>query len=299
MQINRTQYLQVQMCRSQNTSGWFIAIYGYKGLILIMGVFMAWETRHVKVQALNDSQYIGICVYSAVFSAIITVLTSFINEYVVFSYLARTISILTSTTLTLLLLFLPKLKSVFDRHNSQDPVMQSMGLKIECNTRRFIINDPKEQTLRLEIQNKVYKCELAALDLEIARLENLLRLSRTPSDDDGVYTICNNPEICVQKGERGAWPNSVAKIHNEFFSENKLNIQNRSIFQEMRCFFSNNILVSLDTVNSLVHNQFLRLDVVEPKHQSNPEFHNEAASAEMKSLARAKSEFDVNRGLRS
>ncbi|RZB39861.1 gamma-aminobutyric acid type B receptor subunit 2, partial [Asbolus verrucosus] len=162
---------QLPICRSQNTSGWFVAIYGYKGLILIMGVFMAWETRHIKVQALNDSQYIGICVYSAVFSAIITVLTSFTNEYVVLSYLARTISILTSTTLTLFLLFFPKLKSVFGRPHCQDPIMQSMGLKIEYNTRRFINNDPKEQILRLEIQNKVYKCELAALDLEIARLE--------------------------------------------------------------------------------------------------------------------------------
>lgn len=195
------------MCRSQNTSGWFVAIYGYKGLILIMGVFMAWETRHIKVQALNDSQYIGICVYSAVFSAIITVLTSFISEYVILSYVAKTLSILTSTTLTLFLLFLPKLKSVFGRQQTQDPIMQSMGLKIEYNTRRFIINDPKEQIFRLEIQNKVFNCELNALELEISRLENLLKCDVRKPNHSCIYTICRKPEWTTRSL---AYPNPEA-----------------------------------------------------------------------------------------
>jgi gamma-aminobutyric acid type B receptor len=37
------------------------ALYAYKGLLLLFGVYMAWETRNVKIPALNDSQYIGRC----------------------------------------------------------------------------------------------------------------------------------------------------------------------------------------------------------------------------------------------
>lgn len=49
-----------------------------------------------------------------------------------------------------------------------------MGLKLECKTRRFVTDDTQELHFRIEIQNKVYKREVAALDKEIGRLEKLL-----------------------------------------------------------------------------------------------------------------------------
>lgn len=49
-----------------------------------------------------------------------------------------------------------------------------MGLKIEYNTRRFVIDDKRELQYRVEVQNRVYKKEIAALDAEIRRLERLL-----------------------------------------------------------------------------------------------------------------------------
>lgn len=55
-----------------------------------------------------------------------------------------------------------------------DPVIQSMGLRLECKTRRFVTDETQELHFRIEIQNKVYKREVAALDREIGRLERLL-----------------------------------------------------------------------------------------------------------------------------
>lgn len=194
-----------------------------------MGVYMAWETRHVKVQVLNDSQYIGICVYSAFSSAVIVVLSNFLSDYPTFSYLATTSSILSSTTITLFLLFLPKLKGVLGRVESDDPIMQSMGLKYEYNTRRFVTDDPKELTYRMEVQNKVYKCELKALDEEIARLEELLSRPRSSGE---IYTISssnNQPMVLLtvpnQSSGRASWP-SAHRIafpkKNSFGSDVKL-----------------------------------------------------------------------------
>lgn len=56
----------------------------------------------------------------------------------------------------------------------EDPVIQSMGLRLECKTRRFVTDETQELHFRIEIQNRVYKREVAALDKEIGRLEKLL-----------------------------------------------------------------------------------------------------------------------------
>lgn len=110
------QYTQVEVCRSQNTQSWLGALYIYKGLLLIVGVYMAWETRNVKIPALNDSQYIGVSVYSVVItSAIIVVLANFLAEKVTLAFVTITALILASTTATLSLLFLPKINDIWGK----------------------------------------------------------------------------------------------------------------------------------------------------------------------------------------
>lgn len=107
---------QVEVCRSQHTQTWLGALYIYKGLLLVVGVYMAWETRHVKIPALNDSQYIGVSVYSVVItSAIVVVLANLISERVTLAFLTITALILTSTTATLCLLFLPKMQDIWGK----------------------------------------------------------------------------------------------------------------------------------------------------------------------------------------
>ncbi|KAH8279557.1 hypothetical protein KR018_000824 [Drosophila ironensis] len=166
---------QVEVCRSQHTQTWLSVLYAYKGLLLVVGVYMAWETRHVKIPALNDSQYIGVSVYSVVItSAIVVVLANLISERVTLAFITITALILTSTTATLCLTFIPKLHDIWARNDIIDPVIHSMGLKMECNTRRFVVDDRRELQYRVEVQNRVYKKEIQALDAEIRKLERLL-----------------------------------------------------------------------------------------------------------------------------
>lgn len=163
----------MEVCRSQHTQSWLGALYAYKGLLLVVGVYMAWETRHVKIPALNDSQYIGVSVYLVVItSAIVVVLANLISERVTLAFITISALILTSTTATLCLLFLPKLHDIW--HKLPDPVIHTMGLKMECNTRRFVTDDRRELQYRVEVQNRVYKKEVTALDVEIQKLERLL-----------------------------------------------------------------------------------------------------------------------------
>ncbi|XP_063223115.1 uncharacterized protein LOC134531347 [Bacillus rossius redtenbacheri] len=178
---------QVEVCRSHYTHSWLGALYLYKGLLLVVGVYMAWETRHVKIPALNDSQYIGMSVYSTVItSGIVVVLANLMSERATLAFVTTTTLILTSTTSTLCLLFLPKLHAILRRADC-DPVMHSMGLKIECNTRRFLADDRRELYFRVEVQNRVYRRELAALDAEAGRLKRQL-LESPPPESSGSST---------------------------------------------------------------------------------------------------------------
>ncbi|XP_030767211.1 gamma-aminobutyric acid type B receptor subunit 2 [Sitophilus oryzae] len=216
---------QIGICQCQNTIGWFIALFGYKGLILIMGAYMAWKTRHVKVPALNDSHYIGICVYSCVFCTVIVIVFSFVTDYFILSYIAKTTSILISTTIVVVLMFVPKLKSIFCKVDEEVNIMQTMGLKVEYNTRRFIADDSKEALNRLEIQNRVYKARLEDLDKEIAYLEDLLK-NYSSSDLNKAHTEIFHvtADLNYFRIPRSSWPTWDNRTSiKQFSSEHKLN----------------------------------------------------------------------------
>ena len=46
-------------------------LFAYKGILLLFGLFLAWETRNVTIPALNDSKYIRMSVYNVVVLSII------------------------------------------------------------------------------------------------------------------------------------------------------------------------------------------------------------------------------------
>uniref|UniRef100_T1JBG0 Gamma-aminobutyric acid type B receptor subunit 2 n=1 Tax=Strigamia maritima TaxID=126957 RepID=T1JBG0_STRMM len=77
----------MEYCKSDRMTLFLGAIYVYKGLLMvqyfmlltghsasqveIIGCFLAWETRHVSIPALNDSKYIGMSVYNVVIMCVI------------------------------------------------------------------------------------------------------------------------------------------------------------------------------------------------------------------------------------
>ncbi|ROT79401.1 putative gamma-aminobutyric acid type B receptor subunit 2 [Penaeus vannamei] len=141
-----------------------------QGLLVSVGVYMAWETRHVKIPALNDSQYIGMSVYNVVITSIIVIVAAnVLGERTTLAYVIITTLVFVSTTTTLCLLFIPKILTIL-RKVEEDPIVESMGLKIQSNTRRLLTEDKRERFYRVEIQNKVYRRELLKLEQELQKL---------------------------------------------------------------------------------------------------------------------------------
>ncbi|XP_072030343.1 gamma-aminobutyric acid type B receptor subunit 2-like [Amphiura filiformis] len=117
----------IEQCTSTNQIYWLVALCTYKGLLLLFGTWLAWETRKVTIPALNDSKLIGICVYNTVVLCIVGVSVSFLikNDTSVL-YIFTSCTIIVCATLTLMILFIPKIISVY---------RYSDGAPSSCNSR--------------------------------------------------------------------------------------------------------------------------------------------------------------------
>ena len=62
--------VQIQPCIEHCEANfiWYGILFGYKGLLLLFGLFLSYETRSVKVKQLNDSRLVGMSIYNVVVS---------------------------------------------------------------------------------------------------------------------------------------------------------------------------------------------------------------------------------------
>jgi gamma-aminobutyric acid type B receptor len=79
----------------------------------VVGSRFAWSTRNVRIAALNDSTYVGMSLYNAVLLSITTAVVGyFLRDQHERSYILTSIFILLCVTITLCLVFVPKILEV-------------------------------------------------------------------------------------------------------------------------------------------------------------------------------------------
>jgi gamma-aminobutyric acid type B receptor len=82
-------------------------------IVKVIGSRFAWATRNVHIAALNDSTYVGMSLYNAVLLSITTAVVGyFLRDQHERSYILTSIFILLCVTITLCLVFVPKLLEV-------------------------------------------------------------------------------------------------------------------------------------------------------------------------------------------
>ena len=95
----------------------------------MVGCFFAWQTRYVSIPALNDSKYIGMSVYNVVIISSSAVAISYvIAEQQDYSSLINGLMVIMCTTITLCLVFVPK-------------VYFATGAYISENSTHFLLQD--------------------------------------------------------------------------------------------------------------------------------------------------------------
>ncbi|GMT26033.1 hypothetical protein PFISCL1PPCAC_17330, partial [Pristionchus fissidentatus] len=154
--------LTVDTCRSENAVPFQIVLFAIKGILMILGCFLAWETRRVNIPALNDSKYIGLSVYIVVVMSVLGLSIAFIlQDRVNESYALTCLFIIFSTTLTLCLLFVPKVVELVRNPQGIEPKGYRRGLmKSVVNKQKTTIptsnnDDCKDLLSRAEAENQL------------------------------------------------------------------------------------------------------------------------------------------------
>ncbi|KAJ8044809.1 Gamma-aminobutyric acid type B receptor subunit 1 [Holothuria leucospilota] len=137
----------IQYCTSDHQQYWLGTLYSYKALLLIFGVFLAWETRKVSIPALNDSKLIGLCVYNVVLLSAIGVGVSLVlTTDPSVSFMFTSVIQIFGTSMILIIIFIPKIVSVI-QYPEGKPITT---MKSRTPTSRQCFKDSEE--LRREVE---------------------------------------------------------------------------------------------------------------------------------------------------
>ncbi|OWK49867.1 Gamma-aminobutyric acid type B receptor subunit 1 [Lonchura striata] len=63
---------QLEHCSSTKMNTWLGIFYGFKGLLLLLGIFLAYETKSVSTEKINDHRAVGMAIYNVAMRRLIT-----------------------------------------------------------------------------------------------------------------------------------------------------------------------------------------------------------------------------------
>ena len=101
----------VEHCDCADLTLWLVVILSIKGLILLAGGFLAWQTRRLYIPALNDTQHCVSCMFVVVLFCVAGVIVAFTTTMYPSAYYGVIGSlIIIATTFILVLLFINKVQ---------------------------------------------------------------------------------------------------------------------------------------------------------------------------------------------
>ncbi|XP_048116405.1 gamma-aminobutyric acid type B receptor subunit 2-like [Alosa alosa] len=174
-------YTLLERCESAHTATWLAILFVYKGVLMVFCCFLSWETRHVSIPVLNDSQYIGWSVYNVAVMCMIGAIASVLTrELPNVQFCIISLVIIISTTGTLLLLFIPKFK--LSQTTVRKDQWRSSSISSAGQNKTFWVEDNQNY-------NELLRRRVAELDSELVEINMQL---------DGIPVSHNFPEPCSE-----------------------------------------------------------------------------------------------------
>ena len=95
--------------QNRNVIGYQAVIMAFLFLLQVIGIFLAFQTRKVKVKVLNDAKQVTAIVYVTSVCVVLIIMTTFaLEEYLNINATLYCFSISLATTIFLMLIFIPK-----------------------------------------------------------------------------------------------------------------------------------------------------------------------------------------------
>ncbi|XP_014662333.1 PREDICTED: gamma-aminobutyric acid type B receptor subunit 1-like [Priapulus caudatus] len=158
----------LEHCKSRNHEIWLGVMYAYKGLVLIFGIFLAYETRSLKIKQMNDSRFVGMSIYNVVVLCLITSpVTMIIDDQQNASFTFVSLAIIFCSFLTMALIFIPKFMTLwrYPREGSESTAL----------TDNFPSKEEEERLQKLTAENEEIKKQIAEKEEKIRSLNAALQ----------------------------------------------------------------------------------------------------------------------------
>jgi gamma-aminobutyric acid type B receptor len=205
-----------EKCECDNFNYLIGALYVYKGLLVVFGLFLAYESRNVKYYYINDSRFTSIAVYIVVIVVGIGAPLSLVLSEHLFidpAYSLTVLMVILATMACLLILFIPKFvymakgKETMVNENTREEVTAGDGLQLG----RTSVDQTEMQTAEEEVRHLQERVEKKTSELHT--LEDTLQSPTKPSPksqcgsdgDSGVLvtTTDEQPEVFISETSRG------------------------------------------------------------------------------------------------
>ncbi|XP_025098712.1 gamma-aminobutyric acid type B receptor subunit 1-like [Pomacea canaliculata] len=112
-EADRKELLEVRQtleCHSFYQIHFTAVLLALQGLLILFGVFLAWQTRKTAIPELNDSRWIGLCIYNVVvLGSVGVILVLGTRQAPHVTYVVESAIVIAGTTLTQCFVFIPKL----------------------------------------------------------------------------------------------------------------------------------------------------------------------------------------------
>uniref|UniRef100_A0A096LQ92 Gamma-aminobutyric acid type B receptor subunit 1 n=1 Tax=Poecilia formosa TaxID=48698 RepID=A0A096LQ92_POEFO len=161
----------LEHCSSEKMNTWLgiCVVYGYKGLLLLLGIFLAYETKSVSTEKINDHRAVGMAIYNVAVLCLITApVTMILSSQQDASFAFASLAIVFSAYITLVVLFVPKMRRLITRGEWQSE--QQDTLKTGSSTN----NNDEEKSRQLERENRELQKIIQEKEERVSALRNQL-----------------------------------------------------------------------------------------------------------------------------
>ncbi|RWS04643.1 gamma-aminobutyric acid type B receptor subunit 1-like protein, partial [Dinothrombium tinctorium] len=149
---------------------WYGIVYGYKGLILIFGLFLSYETRSIKLKQMNDSRLVGMSIYNVVVLCMITGPVSLVISNQTdahFAFIAFTI--IFCCFISMALIFTPKIVELVRKRNAQ---LAFGGSHMNGTFHDTLTSQEQEERFqRLTLESEELSSKIAEKDAQIEEIK--------------------------------------------------------------------------------------------------------------------------------
>ncbi|XP_078501823.1 gamma-aminobutyric acid type B receptor subunit 1 [Lissotriton helveticus] len=140
---------KLEHCSSNKMNTWLGIFYGFKGLLLLLGIFLAYETKSVSTEKINDHRAVGMAIYNVAVLCLITApVTMILNSQQDAAFAFAALAVVFSAYITLVVLFVPKMRRLITRGEWQSEQQDTMKTGSSTN------NNEEEKSRLLEKENR-------------------------------------------------------------------------------------------------------------------------------------------------